>query len=990
MDNSGRIWFGVYANGVYTLNTTKSYNDGQWHQIVSSLGPNGMALYIDGLRVAVRGDTTGGQPYSGYWRVGGDSLGGWPAQPSSNFLNGSIDEVSFYPTALTRDQVLAQYVASGRTSPIPPAPADAYGAAVYTDQPDLFYRLAETSGITAADSGPSLNPGTYSGGVTQGVPGVLTGNTAGGFNGVDGLVASNNTFTNPTQYSEEAWFKTTTTRGGKIIGFGSSNTGTSGGYDRHVYMQDDGKLVFGTYTGQLNVITTPASYNNDQWHHVVATQGADGMKLYLDGQLTGTNPQTSAQDYTGYWRVGGDNTWGSSSAFFAGTIDEAAVYPTVLSPQRVTAHYQAGVPAAPNQAPTAAFTSTSANLALSVDGSGSTDADGTITGYAWNFGDGTTGTGATAQHTYAVAGNYTVTLTVTDNAGATNAVSKQVTVTAAPVNAAPTAAFTSTSANLALTVDGSGSTDADGTITGYAWNFGDGTTGTGATAQHTYGAAGNYTVTLTVTDNAGATNAVSKQVTVTAANAAPTAAFTASSQDLTVSVDGSTSVDSDGTIASYAWDFGDGSFGTGATASHTYAAGGSYTVKLTVTDNKGATGTQSQPVTVTAPVPNKAPTAAFDATTAGLTVSVDGGTSTDTDGTIASYAWTFGDGQSGTGTATSHTYGAAGTYPIKLTVTDNQGATGTITKSVTVTAPPPANVSPVAAFTSTTNGLTANLDGSTSSDPDGTIASYTWDFGDNASDTGKTVSHPYLTAGTYQVKLTVADNQGATNSVTKPVTVTNPATPAAIATDTFARTVAAGFGSAEFGGAWTPSGSATPFSVAAGVGKIKVATAGSGPLIWMNAVSAADLRGSVDVAYDKDATGGGTYTSVAVRRVGTSDYRFKVRIQPGSVQLQLSKVVNGVETMLKTQTIAGLTATAGQPLRLSFQAQGTGTTALSAKVWKVGATEPAAWQLTGTDTDPALQGPGAIGIQAYLAGTATNAPVVASIDNLTVGTIPAP
>ena len=315
-----------------------------------------------------------------------------------------------------------------------------------------------------------------------------------------------------------------------------------------------------------------------------------------------------------------------------------------------------------------------------------------------------------------------------------------------------------------------------------------------------------------------------------------------------------------------------------------------------------------------------------------------------------------------------HTYATAGTYQVKLTVTDDDNATTSLTKPITVTAPPPANVAPTAAFTAGGTGLSADLDGSTSADPDGTIASYTWDFGDSTTDSGKTVTHAYLAAGTYQVALTVTDNQGATNTVTKPVTVTAPATPTAYATDTFGRTTANGFGAAEVGGNWTLNGTSSLFSVGGGVGKIKVNTPGGGPTVLLNSVNASDLRGSIDFSYDKAAAGGGTYTNVAVRRVGTSDYRFKVRIQPTSVQLQISKVVNGVETTLKTQTITGLTAGAGETLRLSFQAQGTGTTNLSAKVWKVGGTEPTAWQATTADTEAALQGPGSVAIQAYLAG----------------------
>ena len=393
MDNAGRIFYGVYNGANRTLNTTKSYNDGQWHQIVATLGPDGMTLYVDGLRVAKRTDTTTGRAISGFWRVGGDSLSGWTSRPTSMYLAGSIDEVSIYPTALTKDQVLEQYVASGRPSPLPPAPTDSYGAAVYADQPDLFWRLGEASGTSAADAGAALNPGTYVGGVTLGATGAVDGlaNTAATFNGSNGFVASVSSFTNPTTYSTEAWFRTTSTTGGKIVGFGSAATGLSSSYDRHVYLQNDGKVVFGTYTGVQNLLTTPTAYNDGQWHQVVATQGADGMKLYLDGQLIRSNTVTGAQNYTGYWRVGGDRTWNSTSSYLAGTIDEAAVYPTVLSAQRVAQHYTATGRTLPNVAPTAAFSVVATGLNLSVDGSGSTDTDGTVASYAWDFGDGGTG-----------------------------------------------------------------------------------------------------------------------------------------------------------------------------------------------------------------------------------------------------------------------------------------------------------------------------------------------------------------------------------------------------------------------------------------------------------------------------------------------------------------------------------------------------------------------------------------------------------------------
>jgi len=172
-----------------------------------------------------------------------------------------------------------------------------------------------------------------------------------------------------------------------------------------------------------------------------------------------------------------------------------------------------------------------------------------------------------------------------------------------------------------------------------------------------------------------------------APNVAPEAAFDADVTGLTVEVDASDSADSDGTVEEYAWDFGDGETGTGVEADHTYAEAGDYEVTLTVTDDDGATDTATETVTVVE-LPNVAPKAAFDASAEALEVEFDAGDSTDSDGTIASYEWDFGDGDSGTGETTSHTYAAPGTYPVSLTVTDNDGATDVVAQDVVVTAAP--------------------------------------------------------------------------------------------------------------------------------------------------------------------------------------------------------------------------------------------------------------------------------------------------------------
>src|SRR2546428_3027289 len=349
------------------------------------------------------------------------------------------------------------------------------------------------------------------------------------------------------------------------------------------------------------------------------------------------------------------------------------------------------------------------------------------------------------------------TLTVTDNAGAIGNQSKTVTIT----NVSPTASFTFSCSNRTCTFDASGSSDPDGTIASYAWNFGDGGTGSGQTASHTY-ALGDYNVTLTVTDNAGATGNQSKTVTIT--NVSPTASFTFSCSNRTCTFDASGSSDPDGTIASYGWNFGDGSTGSGQTASHTYAIG-NYDVTLTVTDNDGATG----PTTKTVNIVNASPTASFTFSCNGLKCNFDGSGSSDADGTIANYAWTFGDGTTASGQTTTHTYAAPGNYTAALSVTDNDGATGTQSKTVSVV-----NTPPTASFTFSCGNLACNFDGSGSSDTDGTIASYAWNFGDGSTGSGPMTNHTYTASGSYTVLLTVTDNAGGTGATSHGVTVIQP------------------------------------------------------------------------------------------------------------------------------------------------------------------------------------------------------------------------
>lgn len=176
-------------------------------------------------------------------------------------------------------------------------------------------------------------------------------------------------------------------------------------------------------------------------------------------------------------------------------------------------------------------------------------------------------------------------------------------------------------------------------------------------------------------------------------NLPPFASFTATPNSgpapLLVNFNASGSSDSDGSIVSYAWTYGDGGTGSGVTSSHTYTTAGSYLALLVVRDDDGATAATVRQVVVTQPGGNQNPTASFTAMPnsgpAPLLVNFNAGASTDPDGSIVSYSWVFGDGGTGTGVAPSHTYTTAGAYNVMLTVTDDDGAVGTAVATITVT-----------------------------------------------------------------------------------------------------------------------------------------------------------------------------------------------------------------------------------------------------------------------------------------------------------------
>jgi len=237
-------------------------------------------------------------------------------------------------------------------------------------------------------------------------------------------------------------------------------------------------------------------------------------------------------------------------------------------------------------------------------------------------------------------------------------------------------------AGTAVSFSGASSSDPQGQVLTYAWNFGDNTTGAGVSPSHTYSGTGIYTVSLTVTDTSALSATASSKATILGPPVANAGGPYAGTTGTTVNFSGTTSTDPQGQTLTYAWSFGDGTTGTGASPNHTYATAGTYTVSLTVTDTSGLSGTATGKATIVAPPVANAggPYAGIE----GVSLAFNGSASTDPRGQALTYAWDFGDGNTGSGVAPTHTYAALGTYTVKVTVTDTSSLSNTAAVQVVV------------------------------------------------------------------------------------------------------------------------------------------------------------------------------------------------------------------------------------------------------------------------------------------------------------------
>ncbi len=374
--------------------------------------------------------------------------------------------------------------------------------------------------------------------------------------------------------------------------------------------------------------------------------------------------------------------------------------------------------------------------------------------YLWDFGNGTQSTIASPSVTYFIAGNYNITLIVTNGAGQKDTTVKPSFITISPKPVANFIANDTIGCYPLAVQFTSTSTVASGNIVSWTWDFGDGTSSTLQNPSKTY-AQGNYTVVLQVTTDKGCTNTIVKPNYIKATNGiVSNFNFTTNNGcTLPTAIQFNNTTTGSGTL-SYNWNFGDGGTSTLANPLHNYTTAGNYTVSLTTTSNQGCTNTYTQTNAVVIGASNASFTSA-NSICIGNALNF-----TNTSPTASSVLWYFGDGSTSTTVNATHVYNNTGVFNVKLVV-DFGGCKDSITKQVTVLAKPTANFSTIDTvnckaphtvnFNNTSNGATT----------------YNWNFGDGTSATTSNPTHIYTTNGNFTVTLIATNSNGCSDTLIK-------------------------------------------------------------------------------------------------------------------------------------------------------------------------------------------------------------------------------
>ncbi|MCU1677573.1 MAG: hypothetical protein JWM93_2331 [Frankiales bacterium] len=299
-DIDGPTWTNVYS-------TTKPVVNSWYHVVgVYDAAAGVIRIYVNGTQEG--GDVARAAP--GWTASGATQVGRGISNSVMDTTTewvGDIDEVELYQRALTSAEV-----STLRTS---------------------AYPVGSSAAGQIGATGPSGSVGSA----------VAFNGTANAYYGTSYTAANVPT----TNFSQECWFRTDSAVGGALMGFAAPNAGQGSTNDKMVYLNSAGAIVYGVNTGTRVTVSTPSSYNDGNWHHVVVTQSSTaGATIYVDGaSVASSSSITSGQAIAEYWRWGGQSLayWPGrpASDFFVGTLDEVALYPTVLTPTQVQLHYYA-------------------------------------------------------------------------------------------------------------------------------------------------------------------------------------------------------------------------------------------------------------------------------------------------------------------------------------------------------------------------------------------------------------------------------------------------------------------------------------------------------------------------------------------------------------------------------------------------------------------------------------------------------------------------
>ena len=414
---------------------------------------------------------------------------------------------------------------------------------------------------------------------------------------------------------------------------------------------------------------------------------------------------------------------------------------------------------------------------ITMDASKSFDADGDLLKYVWDFGDSTYGSGLTVNKNYGIPGLYKVNLKVTDNSGLeckSSIDTKIIRVIESPVAFA--GEDITTCSNVPVIFNAFKSTDSDGIVNSFEWDFGDGEKGGGEKTSHIYKKAGVYNVILTITGElTGDCDNVDSDELIVVVQDAPFAEYTYSDSVALkeeVIFDASSSDGKGSEIGEYLWTFGDGNTGEGKQIKHRYSKSGNYIVGLTITTKSTSecniSSTKKTVYVNDAPIAKAGKDLSVDVNELFL---LDASDSFDPNGEIVKFVWEFEDGVTKEGVNVYHSFAKSGTYSIKLKVYDETKLSnnyGVDELKIKVNEPPTGVIeAPNYSFIGISTSI--NLEGI--NDPDGNVSKYMWTFDNLIDSTSKSLKHVFERKGNYDLTCKLTDNGNSTSVINKHIMI---------------------------------------------------------------------------------------------------------------------------------------------------------------------------------------------------------------------------